>query len=533
MDLEFAYSILDIFQTMWDIAKQIEKNYFAKNEEAFNSLCMDLWDGLIAVQEVAREKLPENGKIRLVDACTCAMESLKDIKMLSLLKPEKIEWKLAYELEPIIETAATQFYYWSIVAENPEKGEEFRKFLEDTEAFGLMKEEPHTYLYDLIIQVTGYNHLDYTMKCVQSIFENLPRDIKTEILLFNHGSNDDTKRYFESIENARVINVAVNRVMPCVTNKAISRGKYCLFVSNDIVFGTNAIENLYRCAVEHDNYGYIVPTTPAVSNLQTIYANYENWGQFKEFVQKNNIYDTKRHEERVRLCNPLNITPSVLWEKMTMEMYEDKCCNWGMFSFQDDKISLWMRRHNYRNILAKDSYCHHFGSVTVKNDTDKIQKQEQLYKEGRKEFNKRYNIDPWGTGFCYDQQLFNAWNIKSQDGISVLGLNCGLGSNSLKVKEVLKEKGARGITLYNGTQNKKYLEDLNGISDYAFEFSKISDIVAKTGKKNFYYIIVDDIIQGVAPEELMQKIRDAEIIYNELVYRRADGQWEIVNLLAS
>ena len=79
MNRELAYSILDILQTMKDAAKQMKQQYSAGNVELFNSLSIDLWDGLFAVQQTVRQEVPKESWIRLADACTCAMESLKDI----------------------------------------------------------------------------------------------------------------------------------------------------------------------------------------------------------------------------------------------------------------------------------------------------------------------------------------------------------------------------------------------------------------------------------------------------------------------
>lgn len=526
MNQEFAYNILDILQTMRDAAKQMEQGYIAGDMGIFHSLSMDLWDGFVAVRAAIQNEALDNKRVRLADACTCALESLKDIKLLAVKQPEKLEWKIAYELEPIIETAAAQFYYWGIVAEDQEKWSEFQTFLENTETFGLLKDkEEHVYQCDLVIQVMAYNHLDYTKNCIESIQKNMPGGVSTEIHLYNHGSSDDTKKYFESIKDARVLNVAVNWAMPGAINKSVSRGKYYLLVSNDIVIGKNVIENLYRCAAEHADYGYIVPTTPAVSNLQSIPADYENWEKFEEFTLKNNIYDDRKHEQRVRLCNPVCIMPSLLWEQMTFDMYREIFCSERpMYSFPDDRFSLWMRRHGYKNILMKDAYCHHFGSVTLKEDTAQ-RGQDEIYKEGRKEFISCYGVDPWGTGYCYEPNLFDVWDIPKRDNISVLGLNCGIGSNSLKVKELLKEKGGQKITLYNGTQEECFLEDLRGVSDQVFLFSKLSDIVKKTGKREFYYIVANEPVLGIDQEELPYKLQEAGIKFRELAYRKPDGQW--------
>lgn len=529
MDLELAYGILDVLQTIWDAVKQMKDAYVAKDIETFNALSMDVWEGLVAVQEIAKAQVPEGSRIRLADACTCGMESLKDIKLLVLTHPEKVEWKLEYELAPIVETTAMQFYYWGIVEKHPEAREEFLKFVANTETFELLKktEKEREYACDLVICVIAYNKLEYTMKCVQSILENLPEGINTELVLYNHGSSDATKAYFESIENARVINIAVNGAMSGVNFKAFCRGRYYLNVSNDIVIGKNAIANLWRCVTEHKEYGYVVPSTPAVSNLQTIRADYDSAEGFAEFAVANNLYDERRHEQRTRLCNPLHIMPVIPFLQMHLETFEDRHCIKQTMSFPDDKNSLWMRRNGYKCILAKDAYCHHFGSVTLKTDLGTQRKQQKHYKEGRANFQQKYGIDPWGTGCHYEPELFAMWEFPIVDNAAVLGINCGQGSNSLKVKEILREKGAQGVTLCNVTQDAAYEPDLKGVSDEAYVIQSLVEVVEKTGRKKYNYIVVDDPIQGENADNVVQTIVDAGLEFDELAWRTADGGWQV------
>ena len=531
MNQELAYNLLEILQTMQEAVKQMQLQYVAGNIQEFNSLSMDLWDGLTAVKEIAAQEVPTGSRIRLADACICAMESLKDIKMFAVTNPEKVEWKLEYELAAMVEAAAMQFFYWGIVKDCPAKEEEFQEYLRRTDTFALsrMQEEEQEYPVDLSVMVTGYNHLDYTMQCVQSILSGLPKDITTEVILYNHGSTDETKSCFEGMENVKVINVACNGITPCMTLKAVSRGKFFLNVSNDIILGTNAMENLYRCAKEHPEYGYIVPTTPAVSNLQVIPAEYGTWEQFRTFTEKNNVYDEKRHEQRVRLCNPVQIMRTELFVRLSLDMYEDKFCNTHAMSFPDDKISLWMRRHNYKCILQKDAYCHHFGSVTLRDELGENAKQQQFYLDGRKEFFRQYGIDPWGTGFCYDYDLFHTWRIPKKDHACVLGINCGIGSNSLKVKEMLKEEGSQNVLLYNATQEERFLSDLKGISDKAFTISSVKDIIAQTDRTHYDYIVVEETICGSKSDEVVSEILDAGLHFDELAYRMQNGTWQIVH----
>lgn len=529
MNVELVYNILDIFATMQDAVKQMESAYSDGRTEMFNMLGTDLQDGLNAVKRIAEQNVAVGSTIRLADQCVCALESLKDIRKLATENPEKVSWKLEYELGSVLEIGAQQLYYWGIVDGHPEEKEKFEKFLADSDMFRVLKipVQERAYACDLSIVVTGYNHLDVTKLCVASILDNLPEGIICELVLFNHGSSDGTKEYFESIQGAKTISVAVNGVVPGIVLKAC-RGKYLLHISNDVVIGKHAIDNLYRCAATHPDYGFIVPSTPNVSNLQTVPVNYDTVEQFVAFAEKNNVYDEQRHEQRVRLCNPLHIAPADVSLQGNLELYQDMFFNKNiMVSFPDDKFSLWMRRNGYKNILTKDAYCHHFGSVTLKHDLGKEEEQTQFYMAGRKAFYDKFHVDPWGTGFCFDPDLFSQWKIDRKDNACVLGINCGLGSNSLKVKEILREKGAHDVILYNCVQDQRYLQDLRGVSDKAFLFENLQDLVRLTGRSHYNYIVIEDPVSKITPDSLMQELEKAGLEFNELAYKMPDGTWKI------
>ena len=504
MTQELAYNILDVLGTMQDAIKRMQQCFVLGDTQEFELLSIDLMDGLTAVQEVAGQQIPVGSRNRLADACTCVLESLKEIRRSAFIwKEEKTKWKLEYELGAILEETARQFYYWGIVDGHPEERQRFLDYVADTDTFRDLKkpEEEKEYFCDLAIVVIGYNKLDYTMRCMQQIQSNLPTGIRFEVILFNHGSSDGTKEHFENMEGVRVINVAVNSVVLGAIYKTYTRGRYCLIVSNDVVVGENAIENLYRCVEEHSDYGFVVPTTPAVSNLQTIVAEYKTWEEFSKFIRSNNIYNEKRHEQRVRLVNPIYIFPGRVFLQMELDLYEDKSCVRSQFmTFPDDKMSCWMRRHGYKCILAKDAYCYHYGSVTIKSEVDKQEDQNRMYFEGRKAFLARYGVDPWGPGAVFELELFRAWKIRPVHGACILGINCGLGSNSLKVKTLLREAGYGDACLVNCVQDERYLEDLRGVSDEAYVFGQLSDIVVMTQRKWYDYVVVEEAVTGCEQE---------------------------------
>ena len=524
MNIEFAYSVLEILQTMQDVVKQMINAYDEANVSEYNMLCRELEEG---VQET-RQAI-ENLNDHLRDSFICVLESIKNIRQLEEKNPHEARWKLECELLMILENSYIQFFAEEILSKDASKKQELHDRLIQVGAFPklLQKPEEREYACDLSIFVPAYNHVDYTIICVNSILENIPSNITCEIILYNHGSSDATKQFFESLSGVHVLEAAINRAFPIVGLRAMS-GRYSLYISNDVVVGANAIENMYRTIAEHSDCGWVVPSTSAVSNLQTIAVQYSSQDEFVQFAKRNNLYDERRHEARVRLCNPATMIRTEDYNMIQYEMYEEMYCIKGIPSFPDDKISLWMRRHGYKNILAKDAYCHHFGSVTHRNDFKSQQQQSEYYLRGRKDFVKNFGVDPWGTGFCYDSELFSKWQIARKDNATILGINCGLGSNSLKVKEIQREKGAEHVTLYNAVEDARYIEDLQGISDKAFVYENIEDIVKKSGRAFFDYVVLEDGVQGYNANAYLRQIRKSGLAFGEMAYKSNGGTWKII-----
>ena len=183
----------------------------------------------------------------------------------------------------------------------------------------------------------------------------------------------------------------------------------------------------------------------------------------------------------------------------------------NMMSFPDDKISLALRRNGYKMMLAKDAYCHHFGSVTLKEEVaanaEKTNK--DYYTEGRLKFRETFGIDPWGTGFCWDLEIVNQIPCNDKGHVDILGINCGIGSNPLKIKEMIKENVYnKDVTIYNVTDEKCYIEDLTGVSDIAEYIENTENINEIFPDKKFNYIVFESKVNNY--NDLVKMIAELE-----------------------
>ena len=398
-------------------------------------------------------------------------DSVKRIMVYAKARSNKTLHKIEFELLPLLKDFYLVFYFYACLSPDKLLMEEY--YQHDMITLGsntYIDEAVKTgrYKYDLSIGVLAFNKLEYNMLCVETLLKNIPQNLHYELILINHGSTDGTKEFFESIAPTKQLDIVVNGGGVGAQWRIIE-GKYYLEISNDVIVTENSIANMIRCMESDEKIAWVVPTTPNVSNLQTIAAEYKTIDEMHAFAGKNNEHcDPYRWEQRTRLCNPISLRRSIA-------AFSSYGVHWPYYThtdkqggFSDDRESLLYRRNGYKMMLAKDSYCYHFGSVTLR---DEIAKQESFYKTGREVFCDAFGIDPWGTGFCWSMDLMSLLTCREKGHVNILGLNCGIGSNPLKIKESLKENVHNlDVTLYNVTDNKSYSEDLRGISDvFAYE----------------------------------------------------------------
>ncbi len=423
-----------------------------------------------------------------------ALASLKAVSKLNFGRSEKFQMKLEFELIPLLRGMYKAMYYYSKVTDDTTYLEsvapkmDINPYIEESEKRG-------HYKYDLSIVVLAFNQLAYTQKCIESLMTNVPSNLNYELILINNGSTDETKAYFESLHVTKQIDLEVNGICRTIFRYSVE-GRYVLFVSNDILVTDNAIINMVECIESDDRIIKVVPTTSNVSNHQTIPVQYKDIDSMYEFAKVNNILDPNRWEERTRLIDPIHLHRSV-----------DYCSSFGFFesllpfvrlkAFPDDAFGAWARRSGKKQILAKDAFCYHFGSVTYKetNTTDR-------FTEGRRIFTELVGYDPWGKGFCYDMGLVALMNHLGLVGESVLGINVGIGANALKCRELLKEKNVQGksILLNILSDEVTYQDDHRGLGD---QFYSVSDI------KMFDYTTLEKY-DVVILEELIENHEDME-----------------------
>lgn len=507
--------MLEMTDTLIEASGYLNDFFINNKYGEFKNICYDMMDMLYSVFTVLNDMKKQDDIVGVEIICESAMDSLKRINSYFNSRSNRVVNKIEFELIPILQEMYKYLYFWGLTYGNKIKEKDYyeNKMLSMcTNKYIDYYEQCGKYKYDLSIVVIAYNKLEYTKLCIENLIKYVPCQLNYELILVNHGSNDGTREYFEMISPTKQLDILKNGGGVLAISRIVE-GKYVLTISNDVVVTENSIENMIQCIESDEKIAWVVPSTSNVSNFQAIESDYTNWDEMYDFCKKNNVSNPYRWEQRAKLCNPIDLIRSKSLYSLEGIGYGGYFHSKNIFSFPDDKEALLLRRNGYKMVLAKDAYCYHFGSVTLKeeivNCKDENTNKNVFYEQGRAEFKEAFGIDPWGTGFCWDPQLFAYLPCNDTDHVDILGVNCGIGSNPLKIRESIKENVHNlDAVIYNVTDEQCYVEDLKGVSDIAQYVESIENLPEALDNTDFKYIVLESNLEKYKePTTIVEKLK--------------------------
>ncbi len=309
------------------------------------------------------------------------------------------------------------------------------------------------------ILVVAYNRLEKTKRCVESIIK-YTMGIDCELILFDHGSTDQTFEYFRSVEHPRkkVIRVTKNatRIIQEVLNFT---GKFIVVAGSDIVVTQNWLSNLIKCAESDHGIGMIVPTMSNVSNLQEVDLQFASIDEMQEKAAMYNVSNFKKWHERLRLVTPLYFIKKECFDLVGLGDY-------GIGQFLDDDLAFNVRRVGYKAVLCKDTFVHHDHDFRNLEDKDPIEYAKSLEK-GQKDFKqKHYGVDAWDDVNNYELNMIDMVKPPvSNENVEILGIDVKCGTPILEIKNKLREFDLCTARLSALSEDPKYYLDLKTICE--------------------------------------------------------------------
>lgn len=342
-----------------------------------------------------------------------------------------------------------------------------------------------------IIMLT-YNKLEYTKLCVESI-RKFTKVGFYEIIIVDNNSTDETVKWLKNQSDIKVIFNKCNKGFPIGCNQGIevSKGESILLLNNDTIVTPNWLENLNEALYSNINIGAVGAITNNCSNSQQIPVTYTNISEMIDFSIGINKSNKEYWDYKTKLVGFCYLIKKEVLEKVGVL---DPIFTPG--NYEDDDISLRILKSGYNLLLCRDTFIHHFGSVS-------FIEEESLYSlclsRNSLKFNNKYGIDR-NSNIYPNYELIEMINKNKSEAIKVLQVGCGVGGTLLQVKN-----NFRACEVYGVESNEKLVKIASGVIPVKVGNIETMDI---NYKEDFFdYIIIDDMIEHLNdPWSVLKKL---------------------------
>jgi len=275
------------------------------------------------------------------------------------------------------------------------------------------------------IVILTHNKLDYTKQCIESI-RQYTREGTYEIIVVDNHSTDGTVEWLKEQTDIRTIfnNENVGFPKGCNQGVQVATGENILLLNNDVIVTKNWLDHLLVCLHSADDIGAVGPVTNSAADYSTIPVNYTSVDEMHVFASQHNVLDPNKWEERLKLIGFCMLIKREAVDKVGLL---DERFTPG--NFEDDDYSVRLRKAGYRLMLCKDTFIHHYGSVSWKDDDSGYLK---LLRDNQKKFEEKWDIDV--GAYDVETDVLNQISLDRQVNINVLHIGCGAGATLLKIK---------------------------------------------------------------------------------------------------
>ncbi|NSB12955.1 glycosyltransferase [Clostridium beijerinckii] len=341
------------------------------------------------------------------------------------------------------------------------------------------------------IVLLTYNKLDYTKLCIDSI-KKYTKKGTYEIIVVDNNSSDGTRIWLKEQKDIKVILSNENLGFPGGCNigiKVAEKDNDILLLNNDTIVTPRYLENLQNCLYSDDLIGAVGAVSNSCANYQAIKVNYESIEEMINFSEKFNISDPAKWEQKVRLIGFCMLIKGHVLEKVGLL---DEVFFPG--NFEDDDLGYRIQSEGYKLMLCNDTFIHHFGSTSFKENMDKFT---SLLRENSIKF-----INKWG--FNSEENSFVNFNIinkidSKKSNINVLHIGNDTGALLYKIQ--YKYKNAKLYGMNDNQITSKILSNFVGV-----KMINIDEKILYPEEYFDYIIVTDTLEKSKAPRTALRKL---------------------------
>ncbi|MGG3738364.1 glycosyltransferase [Aeribacillus pallidus] len=324
------------------------------------------------------------------------------------------------------------------------------------------------------IIILTHNQLDYTKQCIESITK-YTKEGSYEIIIVDNHSTDGTVEWLKQQNNIKVIFNNENLGFPKGCNQGIemATGENILLLNNDTIVTKNWLDNLLTCLYSSDDIGAVGPVTNSAAYYSTIPVNYTSIDEMHQFAASYNVPNPDKWEERLKLIGFCMLIKKEAFDKVGLL---DERFTPG--NFEDDDYSVRLRKAGYRLLLCKDTFIHHYGSISWKKDVNTYSR---VLTENEKKFKEKWGTD--SNSYRIDYEMVELITASKEKAIQVLHIGCGSGGTLLKVKHEYPLAQLYGIenNSFSVEEASRFANVMNSFEDEEIQERKFDVILFSDG----------------------------------------------------
>ncbi|HFQ7705814.1 TPA: glycosyltransferase [Clostridioides difficile] len=343
------------------------------------------------------------------------------------------------------------------------------------------------------IIILTYNQLEYTKICIESIRKFTNPD-SYEIIIIDNNSTDGTINWLKTQEDVTVIYNNENLGFPkgCNQGIKIAKGDNILLLNNDTIVTPNWLSNMNKALWSSKEIGAVGTVSNYCSYNQEIHVNYNNIEEMLEFAYNFNKSNTSLWYYRNKLIGYCLMIKKEVLDKVGLL---DEIFTPG--NFEDDDISFRMLLSGYKLFLCKDTFIHHFGSISFKSSNNSYH---ELLKVNSNKFKDKWEFNALVNN-TIQYNLISKIDRNENDEFTVLEIGCGLGATLVEIKNIYKNAKIYGI------ENNPAIRNIARNSFFVQELDIENDNLGYN-ENYFDYIILGDILSNILdPWALLEKLR--------------------------
>ncbi|TBL81881.1 glycosyltransferase family 2 protein [Paenibacillus thalictri] len=212
------------------------------------------------------------------------------------------------------------------------------------------------------IVIPTYNQCELLRQCIESIKQYTPE--RHEIIVIDNASTDGTADYLKSMTGQLRYRInKTNAGFSGGVNQGLKMacGTTLMVLNNDTVVTKGWLGNLQKCLQSDERFGLVGPVTNYISGEQLVATSYPNIAEMHRFAETFNQSDPQKWQKTARITGFCLLFRRELFERVGFfdEGFEIGNC-------EDDDFCLRVKLLGAQLVIARDTFIHHVGSVSMK-----------------------------------------------------------------------------------------------------------------------------------------------------------------------